>query len=395
MAEMKFPCPACGQLIACDELWIGQEIQCPICAASLSVPNQQAAAAPASPLVPKAPGGAPRLSISQTKHQSTAPPPGAARTTNPLAARGQVKKPTKQKSGLAKTLAVWGIVLAAVGAGVYFGWPYLKQYQEKFNSKSREEAKNSDGGEAGHIANLNNMLDATDPARPGGPRFTTDADRAPRSGGGGSRLPAGNPAGQVAGAAATNLPVIPTQYSLDTTKAKIPDGKVNGMISGSNFVTDIARLDPGAGTYILRLLQGPLTAPERGLIVYLRLKAGEKIEGHTWDIGPDEKGGPQVSKLWKANPKYAARTQNYSTGYALKVELGEVKDGQISGKLYVALPDTEQSYAGGIFMAQTTLGAAGTMPAAGLAAPPPGVPTASGMSPSDKATFDKRYGIKK
>src|SRR6267142_5548615 len=101
MAEMKFNCPSCTQLIACDELWAGQEIQCPICSKSLTVPSQQAGAN--NPLVPKPPSGpAPRLSIGQARHQSATAPPQAPRT------QGHIMGQKTKKSGAAwaKTFAI-------------------------------------------------------------------------------------------------------------------------------------------------------------------------------------------------------------------------------------------------------------------------------------------------
>jgi len=303
------------------------------------------------------------------------------------------QKVKKSGAAWAKTFAIWGLVLGAVGAGVYFGWPYLKAYQDKMNAKSQEAAKNSDGGQVGHIAELNGVLDATDPDRRGGPRLPSDAGRVPRPGGG-SRLPSGASPGQpgAGGVADTNLPVVPTQFTLDIAAAKIPEGRVNGMISGTNFVADSARLDLVGGSYLLRLTQGSVAAPERQFLVYLRLKAGETLAGHTWNIASDMKGGPSVSKVWKPNPKYAPKNQAYTSGYALKLELGEIKEGQVPGKIYVALPDTEQSYAGGVFLAQTTVGTAG----AATVTPSPTAPVVpSGQTAAEKAAFEKRYGIKR
>ena len=394
MAEMKFNCPSCGQLIACDELWIGQEIQCPICGGSLSVPTQQAAAAPVahSPLVPRPPSGAQsRLSIGQARHQAaTAPPQSPRPNVHIMGAK-------KGKSAATK-FAVWGIILAALGAGVYFGWPHIKAYQDKLNSKRRTEEANSDGGQVGHIADLNSVLDATDPSR-GGPRIPSDTGRSPRPESprptGGSKIPPPAVAGgQISAGAETNLPVVPAAYSIDVAKASIPQGRVNGKISGANFVADNVRLDPVAGSYLLRLTQGQITAPDAQFLIYLRLKAGEKLAGHTWSIPAETKGAPTVSKRWKSDPKYAPKTQNYSTGYALKLELGEIKEGQVTGKIYIALPDPEQSFAAGVFTAQTTVTTTGETPAATAAGTPTVAPvTTPGQSPAEKAAFDKRYGI--
>ena len=53
--------------------------------------------------------------------------------------------------------------------------------------------------------------------------------------------------------------------------------------------------------------------------------------------------GVTVAKRWKSHPRYAPKLQNYSTGFALKLELGEVKDGYATGKMFLALPDTEKT----------------------------------------------------
>ncbi len=388
MAEMKFNCPSCNQLIACDELWIGQEIQCPMCANSLTVPNEQPAAAH-NPLVPKPPpGGAARLSIGQARHQPSAVAPQAVRTAP--------QKGKKQAgSGRAKTLAIWGGVLVALAAGVYFGWPYLQKYQDKLNSKRHEAEKNSDGGEVGHIASLNNVLDATDPGRPGGPRLPSDVGRVSRQVGGQGKFPApsGQPAapGQPTPGGGTNLPVVPSSYSMDLATAKIPEGRVNGTISGTNFVADLVRVDPSGGAYVFSAVQGTVLSPDLAVRIYLHLKPGEKLTNHTWKITPDMTGGPAIVKVWKSNPKVAAQTKSFTSGYALNLELDEIKDGQIAGKIYLAFPDTEQSYAAGMFVAQTTIGGTPTQAtAAMIPAPAAATPV---QNPAEKAAFDKRYGI--
>jgi len=350
MAEMRFPCPQCSQLIACDELWSGHQIQCPTCQASLTVPHQEAAAAPANPLVPQVPSASnPRLSIGQARHQpSTAPPQAAAGSTLARSAAAFVKP---KKSGGAMKIVGWSLVAVALGVGGYFGFKYAKKAQESANEKSQKEAQSSDGGQVGHIANLYNVLDATEPGgrmMGGGGRDASVPSPRRRSG--------GNAAAMGGSDGEKDLPVVPAVYTLDLATAKIPEGKVNGMISGTNFVADGSRLILAQpGTLVLSLYQGRVASPDRDILVYLHLKAGEKLAGHTWEISPDTKGGPQVWKRWKPDPRYALKPQTYNTGYALKLELGPVSDGEITGKIFVALPDAEKTVAAGVFTAETTL----------------------------------------
>ncbi len=193
--------------------------------------------------------------------------------------------------------------------------------------------------------------------------------------------------------------MIPAVWTLDLDQAKIPEGRVNGMISGTTFVAETARVDALGAAQVLRLFQGTALSPDREILVYLNLKAGEKLSGHTWAISKEMKGAgvPQVIKRWKANPGLPLVVKPFASGYAMKLELGEGADGAISGKIFVALPDPEQSVVAGVFNATTSL--LGAIPAAAPAAvvpaavapaaPAPGVPApATGMPPS------RRYGGK-
>jgi len=358
MAEMKFNCPKCAQLIACDELWSGHQIQCPTCQAPITVPPQAAApAAPASkPLVPQVPQfSAPRLSIGQTRHApSSAPPQASATSTQARVAKDFVTQ--KKKGGALKTIILI-LVFVGCAAGGYFGFQKVKEMQDKSNAKAKGD---SDGGEFGHAKALYDVLDATDPGKMG--RIS-----GPRRGGPPPPAPAGNPtlAGNPANPAAPATPVavVSPIYTLDTNAIKIPQSRVNGMIAGTNFVSDGARLDPSpsAGAVVLRFYQGQVTSPDRAIFIYLRPKPGEKLAGHTWSVAPETKGGPQIIKMWKPAPTAAQpvvlqpASKTFATGYALDLELDQIAGGQLSGKIFLALPDPEQSVISGAFEAATKL----------------------------------------
>ena len=125
------------------------------------------------------------------------------------------------------------------------------------------------------------------------------------------------------------------------------------MISGTNFVAETVRLDPVGAAQVLRLVQGQILSPDRELLVYLHLKPGEKLGGQTLTISKDMTGSavPQVAKRWKPNPKFAPQVKSFYNGYAMKLELGQVADNFIPGKIFVALPDTDQTVVGGTFKA--------------------------------------------
>ena len=177
----------------------------------------------------------------------------------------------------------------------------------------------------------------------------------------------------------------PPVYTLDVSQAKFTEGKVNGSITGTNFVPDVVRLEKLAGAYMLDFRQGTGATPDRGFRVYLRLPGTNTPAGQSWTVSPEMKGTPvsQVVKVWKTNPKFAASEKSFTTGFALKLELGQMTESNtISGKIFAALPDKEQSVIAGVF--QTSAAASG---ASGVAAQPGQTPPAE-MSPE----FQRRYG---
>jgi hypothetical protein len=296
-----------------------------------------------------------------------------------------------KKSGGPLKWAIIAVVLIAAGIGGYFGYGWLSQYQEKVNEKRRAVEADSDGGQVGHIANLYEVLDATEGGRiePIGRRGST-APRQGRSGSGDTFRDDNDPDGTLPKTATNDLPILPAVWTLDLNAAKIPEGRANGKISGTNFVVQTARLDYAGTTPVLSLRQGTGLSPDREILVYLRLKAGEQLSGHTWTVTKDMKGAsvPQVAKRWKTNPKYAPTQKNFPTGYVMKLELGQVSDGEVTGKIFVALPDPEQTVVAGIFTAATTLPDSGTP--AGVN--PAGAPT---PPPTSNPEFEARYGIKR
>lgn len=379
---MKFSCPQCGQHITCDELWAGHEIQCPGCQATLQLPAAQPAPQPAGrALVPPPPAKPGKLSLNQQQAAATAQAQAGGRN---IPIRNLTAPPPKKKN-IFFTLAKITAIIAALGIGGYYGFTYIKGMQDKVRQKSL--SGESDGGEVGHIQELNNVLDATEPGKIG--QMGAGSRRA-RSGAEGASAAAPDAAAGATAAADTNAPVIPAVYTLEIATAKIPEGRVNGKISGTNFVAETCRLDPTGGSLALRFLQGQLVSPDQEVLIYLRLKTGEKLGGQTLTIPQDMRGTgvPQVTKRWKTNPRYAPQMKSYITGYAMKLELGQPAEGMLPGKIYLALPDTEQTVVAGVFKA--------TLPVIDPNAAVQTMPAATPVAPSTPdANFQKRYGIRR
>ena len=326
----------------------------------------------------------PKLALGQTPGPQAA---AAGRASIPIR---NLAPPKPKKSNPILKYGVTALVVAAVGAGGYFGFLWFHQMQTSANEKSRADAaRNSGESQVGHIASLNSVLDATEPGhslseaserRATGPRQ--------RRTGVGTEIPVG---GATPTTPADNSPVTPPVYSLDVATAKIPDGRVNGTISGSNFVAEAVRLETVGTAEVLRLMQGSLAAPDRELLVYLHLKPGEKLNGLTLTVANDMKGSgvPQVTKRWKMTPVSAPSLKAFNTGYAMKLELGTVTNGLIAGKIFLALPDPERSVVGGAFNANIVI------PTPTAETPTAGPTTPGGADAASRAMYEQRYGIKR
>ncbi len=367
MAELRITCPHCNQDITCDELWMGHELQCPICQNTFTVGEPAAApSAQHNPLVPKPPAqGKSKLSVGQAQVP--------AKTGNRnIPIRNLTEAPAPKKSPLVSIL-VGVLVVAALGVGGYYGFGYVKAMQDKANAKSAAEARNPDGGQVGQ---------ATEPGGAGVDTLGSTGERGRR------RQP--NPSGD----AGNQGGVTPPQYTLDISKATIPESKVNGKISGTNFVAETARIDTVGTAKALRLFQGEMTAPDREMLVYLRLKTGEKLGGQSLVVSNEMRAGsvPQVAKRWKPNPFYPPTIKTFSSGYAMKLELGQATNDTVSGKIFLALPDPEQSVIAGVFTATIHQPDPSMQPVQYTA------PVATPVTPpagADRSAMERRYGIRR
>jgi len=288
MAEFEFACPQCGQNIRCDQLWSGHQIQCPSCQQEISVPQPSAPAG--NPLVPKPPsGGASKLSLGHDQTRQPAVPKGN------IPVRNLAPKKEKKQSALLQALA-YIVVLAALVGGGYYGYTWYKQ---------RAAAKAEEAERAAH------------PPPPPAPP-----------------------------------PPPPVVYSLDVDSANIPNFPVNGSISGTKFKAETVQVNKVGAAQVLRFTQGALTAPDGEILIYLNLKPGQSLAGQTLTVSKDAKTGGEISqvvKRWKANG--APQVKPFPSGYALKLEIGTLTNNTLPGKVFLSLPDPEQTVIAGTLQA--------------------------------------------
>jgi len=346
MADIIFDCPACNQPVQADDAWAGQEIQCPLCHAPMIVPG-----APPPAHEPHYTGKQ-LVEVPKENRLKAGQTQTARKTSGSGAVIRNFQQPKAKKQNPLVKFGVPVLVVAGLAVGGWLGWPYLKPHLAFL--KSEEAASDQPAANA-----------------------STGAEAA---------TPTAEAAAPPAPPPVKEAPMTPPIYTLDVTKATISEGKANGTITGLNFVPDTARLEKLPGVYVLDLRQGTGATPDRGLRVYLRLTGTNTPAGQSWTVAPEMKGTPvsQVVKAWKTDPKYAAQEKAYATGFALKLEFGQLTESNtIAGKLYAALPDKEQSVVAGVFHATSaTFGVAGE--------PTPATPSAPAQLPPE---YQKRYGV--
>ena len=402
MADIKFACPHCSQHITCDSLWAGHQLECPSCKNPLMVPAPAAPAAaaaaapppppPPSSLTPKVPAAVqPRLSLgkAQSPHAAEAAASGAPAQKN-IPIRNLAPPPPAKGNIFLKILKVAGGI-AVAGGVAYCGFILVHHMQEKANAERKaDEARNSGESQAGHIANLNAVLDATEPgrygSRPSRLASTRSINRAAgvagvAPGATGDDEDSSSGPGATAGTAG---PIVPPTWTLDLAAAKIPAGRANGKISGSNFVVEVGSILPSSGAQVLRLTQGSAMAPDREVFIYLHPKPGEKLGGQSMTVSSDQKMGvPSVTKRWKVGA--ALQSRSFTSGYAMKLEWSAPTNGTLPGKIFLALPDPEQSVVAGAFTIN--------LPSADAMMAPAAQPVPTAGNPAAMDSFRKRYGV--
>lgn len=150
---------------------------------------------------------------------------------------------------------------------------------------------------------------------------------------------------------ATPPPVYPvpasTFWTLDLTKAVIPENPVAGCVRGQGFFCERAILRGGQ----LSLRQGKVWPPDLGLSVHLFVQQAEDLSGKTVVVRPDRPPPlPQVVIRWK-DERGQSLNERLDNGYALKLVFGQPADGKMPGRIFIALPDETKTFAAGTFEA--------------------------------------------
>jgi hypothetical protein len=137
-------------------------------------------------------------------------------------------------------------------------------------------------------------------------------------------------------------------WTLNVTNAVIPNGELAGRIHGNGFLCERSSFKAGR----LSFRQGASSLPDLGITVSLGVRQPEDLNGKAIVVAPNGPGqAPRVVLRWKDDQQEPV-TEHIHAGYAMKLVFGPVVEGRIRGRIFIALPDDQKSFAGGNFEAE-------------------------------------------
>ncbi len=163
-------------------------------------------------------------------------------------------------------------------------------------------------------------------------------------------------------------------WSLEVSNAVIPEARVAGRLNGQGFGLDVSTFQNGT----LALRQGKGWPPDLGVTIVFPAKKIEDFSGKTVEVWPDRPPPvPRITLRWKDEQR-EPRNREYRSGYALKASFGQPNEGKLPGRIFLALPDDQQSFLAGTFTAEIRTNAPGKKPG-----PKPTRPAKSSATPTN------------
>jgi len=149
------------------------------------------------------------------------------------------------------------------------------------------------------------------------------------------------------------LSTVPTRalrgWTMNILNAAITEDPLAGRIVGRTFRPDEAALESG----VLRFRMDVGQASETMVEVHGIQRIGEPLEGKAFEM-PSVSGlnTPSVFFRWNDPTRLDAAVRRFYNRFAFKLEFGRIRDGRISGKLFIAVHDVDKSYLNGTFEAE-------------------------------------------
>ena len=135
-------------------------------------------------------------------------------------------------------------------------------------------------------------------------------------------------------------------WNLELADAAYPEAAVAGKLRGEFVSCNRNTLTGGA----LGFRQATRGLPDLSATIYFFAKLPEELRGKTINIATNDTPAPRVTVRWKEGKDN--RSESFTNGYALKLELGDIAGNRITGKVCLSLPDDAQSRVAGSFTAE-------------------------------------------
>jgi hypothetical protein len=134
-------------------------------------------------------------------------------------------------------------------------------------------------------------------------------------------------------------------WTLQLDGVAIPAQPARGRMHGRPFAPETVTLENGR----LRFRQGRDFFPDLELSVVLFEEDLNRLAGRTFAVPGSRGTRPHVWLSWKEPGQGSLQQKSFVDGYALRLELGQLTDGKLPGKIYVCVPDEEKSFLRGTF----------------------------------------------
>ena len=141
----------------------------------------------------------------------------------------------------------------------------------------------------------------------------------------------------------------PSGQTVALNKEQSSAGSASGKIHGEIFKVEEAGMANG----ILTLRQGSDFFPDYAVLIFLFLKEGEQADGRTFKITKSQGfGSPHIHMKYKQKDQNTPKTDIFMKDYTMRLEFGKKENGTLPGKIFLALPDKDQSFVNGTFFAE-------------------------------------------
>jgi DNA-directed RNA polymerase subunit RPC12/RpoP len=135
------------------------------------------------------------------------------------------------------------------------------------------------------------------------------------------------------------------RWTLDLSNVTFPDAAVAGSVHRRAFILDRASIS-GSN---LTLRVGRSGTVELGVNVVFFNREPQDLSGKTAEVKPDDTTAPKVVLHWEETER---KSQTFRSGYAMKVQFGQLANNVLPGKIFLCLPDGSQSWIAGTFRAE-------------------------------------------